>query len=293
MSKPKDFLLQCQDLIMEVLLDYEQAIEIQDNQTEDFELYNHDNCYRTQTELATLCTDNIGCSKRTAIDAIIDLQCGTKKERKKLKLDSYDSSKYSHHPYIYQNSITKVYHISNYAANNYIFGEDNISGTPKKIPQSDVFPDISQNSVTYLPVSNTIYFNVPKHNAQNIADAINASFSLKDIQAYAIAPNLLLCIEIALEYTENDVLYDSGFYVPKDAIIYRNQEFYDRLIDFFYTHNYIINSIYDNISHLQGYTHTEYEDKMNEWLLEQRAEIEKEEERSQHFIPIKRKKKHQ
>lgn len=273
MARPKKLLLQCQDIIMQALLEYEKARQIQDNPKD--ELFNHKYCFKNQKTLANFCAKNLKCSERTAVDAITDLQCGTNYERRELKLNDYDIEKYHHKPYISKDNKTHIYHPTKDAYGNYIFGEDNMTGTPKQMPNSDVFPDITQKSITHLPYDEIEIFNVPKYDAQNISEAINTHFSYKDIQAYMIAPNLLLCIQIALDFPAHSLDDLDNNSVPDDVPRSRSCSLYERLYDFFEINNYVVNNIYNNISKIDGYNKRQLEDKIEENLLLQEQQAKK------------------
>lgn len=90
-----------------------------------------------------------------------------------------------------------------------------------------------------------------------------------------IAPNLLLCTQIALEFPAHSLDNLDNNSVPDDVPRSRSCSLYERLYDFFEINNYVVNNIYNNISKIDGYNKRQLEDKIEENLLLQEQKAKK------------------
>lgn len=248
MPRPKKILLQCQDIIIETLYKYEQKRKLQDNPA--VELPNDSGYFTKQKDLAHLCVEKLGCKERIALRALEDLRCGTDQIRSDYdNYDEYDKTLHHHPPFVYKDAKTKVFHLTDYAYGHYAFTEDNTTGSLDHNPEN-LLPVSA--TITPLPHSDTLYLQLPATIAKDAVDIINAAFSRKDVQAFTIAPNLILCLEIALNHP-----IDFG----SDESVVRETSLYNRVISLLQDRGYSIGNIYENQTTIDGLSHDELIDR--------------------------------
>lgn len=248
MPRPKKILLECQDIIIKTLYNYEQKRKLQDNPTA--EIPNDSGYFTKQKDLAHLCVEKLGCKERIALKALEDLRCGTDQIRSDYdNCDEYDETMYHHPPFVYKDEKTKVFHLAEYAYGRYAFTEDNTNGSLDHNPEN-LLPVSA--TITPLPHSDTLYLQLPAAIAKDAVDIINTAFPRKDVQAFTVAPNLILCLEIALNHPSD---FGSDNHIAREAsLLYR-------VTNILKERGYSIGNIYENQTTIDGLSHDELIDR--------------------------------